>query len=135
MNKSVWGMVILNLKTIKIPYGITAVVFFFMLVVEQIKLFQFRTGVDIGNQINMSVGTFLWLLIPLAAIFIASRNFSRMISLGGKRNHFFMGSFINYAILASIISLICTLLYFLYDSFILDSGMYDGLINLIKICN
>jgi len=127
-------MVILNLKTIKIPYKITVVVFFFMLVVEQIKLFQFRTGVDIGNQINVSVGTFLWLLIPLAAIFIASRNFPRMINLGGKRKHFFIGSFISYAILATIISLIGTLIYFLYDRFILDTGMYDGLISLIEIC-
>ena len=133
MNKSVMETVKLNLKTLVVPYVITAFCFLFMLFVELIKYSSFRAGINIGEQTNVSIGNFLWLLIPLAAIFIAARNLSRIVNLGGKRKQYFIGSIISYAILAAAVSLTTTLLYYLYDSFILSSGMYKGLINLVEV--
>jgi len=133
MNKSVWEATKLNLKTVRIPYAITASLFVFMLAVDLIKLFAFWSGSDIGEQTNVSIGNLIWLLIPLAAIYIAAKNLRRMVNLGGKRKQFFVGSFIGYLILAAAVSLAGTLMYYFYDSFILNTGMYKGLINLLDV--
>jgi len=133
VDKGVIATIKLNLKTIIVPYAITAFVFLFALSLELIKYFSFRAGADIGEQISISVGTFLWLLIPLAAVFIAARNLSRVVNLGGKRKQFFVGSGFSYVILTAAVSLVSTLLTYSYDNLIVNSGMYKGLVNLMEV--
>lgn len=134
MNKSVWMISKVNLKNIKAPYVITGVVFLLMLAQDVIKtIIAMTAGMDMSDDITISIGNMLWLLIPLAAIFIATKNFYRIMNLGGKRKNYFWGSFITYVILAGAVSFANTLIYYTYDRIIINMGYYGGVENLLEV--
>lgn len=133
MNKSALEVNRLNLRNMKVPYVITGVFFLAMLVQDVIKVIIAYNGGTMIEQFLISIGNYLWLVIPLTAIYIPTKNFRRLINLGCKRNNFFMGSLATYLILAGIISLANTLIFYTYDRFISGSGYFYGIFNCLEI--
>jgi hypothetical protein len=124
-----WMINKLNLKNLKVPYIITGVLFFVMLVQDMIKMIT-ASG---ESQIIISIGNFLWLLVPLAAVYIATKNFRRIVNLGGKRKSFFTGNLVTYLILSGAVSLIGTLLYYTYDRVVINTKIFEGVLNLLVV--
>jgi len=132
MCKSIFNIAKLNLKNIKVPYLVTGITALLMLV---------QTIVDmliINNNSEISIGCYLWLLPVMAAIFIPAKNFPRIINLGGKRNNFFWGSLMTYAILACVVSLANVLFNYAFDRIVEASGNFEasflgGIANLIEV--
>jgi hypothetical protein len=132
MNKSVWTVNLLNLKNIKAPYIITGVTFLCMIIQDMIKVILSMNGSDL-IEVIISSGDILWLLMPLAGIFIAAKNFRRLINLGGRRWNFFLGSLVTYLILSATVSLVSTLMYYTYERFMANTGYFLGVINLADV--
>lgn len=87
MNKSSQEVYKLNLHNMKAPYVITGIIFLAMLVQDFIKaLIAYNSG-DMVEQFLIRIGNYLWLLIPLVPIFVATKNFRRPINLGSKRSN------------------------------------------------
>ena len=132
MCKSIFNIAKLNFKNLKVPYLVTGIIVLLMLA---------QTIVDmliINNNLEISVGCYLWLLPIMAAIFIPAKNFRRIVNLGGKRWNFFWGSLMAYAILACVISFVNVLFNFAFDPLIETSGSFDpvflgGIANLIEV--
>jgi len=87
---------------------------------------------------EISIGNFLWLLPLLAAIIIPTRNFRRILNLGGKRDNFLLGSLIVYVIIAAFISLGNVLINYTVDVLIerapfYDTNMFGGVVNLVEV--
>lgn len=130
MNKRAWAIAKLNLKNIKVPYVVMGVVLLALLVQDVIMLI---TSGDFGEQISISIGNTLWLLIPLAAILIATKNLRRIVNLGGKRSHYFIGGLATYPILAAAVSLANVLIFYTYDRIITNTEHFKGIINLMDV--
>jgi hypothetical protein len=132
MCKSIFNIAKLNLKNIDVPYlvtGITALLMVVQIIIDMLI---------INNNSEISIGCYLWLLPVMAAIFIPAKNFPRIINLGGKRDNFFWGSLMTYAILACVISLVNVLFNYAIDPLIEMSGNFDasflgGIANLIEV--
>ena len=137
MNKSIWTITKINLKNINVPYFVTGVLVFLMLVQIFIMILVARNGEAAGN-VEISLGCYLWLLPAMAAIFIPAKNFRRTINLGGKRGNFFWGSLATYAILAAVVSLANVLIHYAFDSVLEATGYYDtetmgGVVNMVEV--
>jgi len=135
MSKSIWTITKINLKNINVPYFVTGILVFLILVQTIIMILIPING---GENTDISIGCYLWLLPALAAIFIPARNFRRIINLGGKRENFFWGSLLTYAILAAMVSLANVFIHYFYDRFMETIGNYDteffgGIINLLEV--
>jgi hypothetical protein len=92
----------------------------------------------INNNMEISVGNYLWLLLVMAAIFIPAKNFRRIINLGGKRGNFFWGSLVTYAILACAVSLVNVVFNYGFDRLFeaspnFDRSYFGGVINLTEV--
>jgi len=133
MNKSVIEVNRLNMQNIKIPYLITGTIFLVMLAQDVVKALTAHNSGNMVEQSLISIGNLLWLLIPLAAIFVATKNFRRLINLGCRRGNFFAGSLTTYFILAVVISLANTLIFYTYDRFINSTGYFYGVINCLEV--
>jgi hypothetical protein len=128
MNKSIRTIVKLNLKNITAAYialiaGIGAqassyITYFVM----------YSQGEDLTGNENIGVSWAAWALPVAAAIIIPSRHFRRIVSLGGKRENFFTGSLITYAILAAAASLLATVIYFIESRFVEGSLLIEKII-------
>lgn len=129
MNNKPWAFTKLQLKNLKIAYFITAL----GLIQLFIKIIAVNFGSNLSNQIEISGGCFLWLLILLAAIFIPGVNFKKFINLGGKREIFFWGSLMTYVLLCIIISFCNTIIFYTLDNIIISKNYFEGLVNLIQI--
>jgi hypothetical protein len=81
---------------------------------------------SVGEQLQISSGNYSWLLIIMAAIFIPTKNFSRIVNLDGKRNGFFWGSLSCYATLAGAVTIANTFLYYTYERLLISTGYYSG---------
>lgn len=133
MNKSAWTVSRLHLGNIKAAYLVTGILFFVMTAQDLVKLSLASQGLYMGEEVVVSSGNLFWLLIPLGAAFIASRNFRRIANLGGRRKSYFEGSLIAYLILSAAVSFVTTLLYYTYDHFIVSSGSFLGRLSLLEI--
>ena len=132
MCKSIFRIARLNLKNIVVPYWVTGITALLILVQTIIDMLL------INNNMEISVGCYLWLLPVMAAIFIPAKNFRRIVNLGGKRGNFFWGSLVTYAILACIVSLSNVVCNYGFDLLIEASPNFDreyfgGVINLIEV--
>ena len=118
-----------NFRNIKTAYVIMAIVLGCILVQDVVMLFigMARGAGYYGIEGNMTVsfGNYLFLLVILSAIFIPSMNFRKIMNLGGKRVDFFQGCAVTYAIMAAAVSLVCVILYYTYDRFVV-SLLYNG---------
>ncbi len=124
MNKQAWAITKLNLKNIKTPYFVTALIFAVIFVSNVVYTILAYTRGLTGQQISPSSGSYFWLLIIMAAVFIPTKNFRRIVNLGGKRDGFFWGSLSCYAILAVAVTIANTLLYYTYERFLVSTGYY-----------
>ena len=115
----------INFRNIKSAYIITAIVFGLILVQDIVFIILNVFGVDAGAGDGMTgIGNFLYLLVILSAIFIPSHNFRRIMNLGGKRDNYFSGCAVTYAIMAAAVSLAGIILYYTYENLLL--AYYDG---------
>ena len=127
LNKSL-VVVKTNYRNIKLAYiltvivmGVTLIQDIIMLIIGAVSGSGYR---GIEENMNVSFGNYLILLIILSAAFI-SGNFRKMMNLGGKRANYFNGCALTYAIMTAVVSLACVILYLTYDRF-MTSALYKG---------
>lgn len=126
MIKRAGTITILNLKNLKAGYITMSILCGQLL----IKILLAAFGVNLSRHIEINIGSFLCLLIPITAYIIITTNFKKMISLGLKRIDFLNGAFVTYIILCFILSFVSTLLNFTLDQFILNQNYFSGLLNI-----
>lgn len=126
MNKHTWAIVKLNLKNIKTPYFVTGLIFSIIFVQSIVYTIIAISCGSAGEQLSISSGNYLWLLIIMAAIFIPTKNFRRIVNLGGKRDGFFWGSLSCYTTLAGAVTIADTFLYYTYERLLISTGYYTG---------
>lgn len=126
MNKSAWAIARLNLKSIKVSYVITGVLFLTLIAQDIIQMILASGG-------GSTTSNTFWLLVPLAAVRIGAKNFRRIVNLGGKRRNFFAGCFFTYLVLAAVVSLATIVLFYTYDKAIENSGRFWGTLNLLNV--
>lgn len=125
MNKSIKTIVKLNLKNIKAAY-IATIAGIAVLASNYISYFVMASqGEDLSGNENVGIAWALWALPVAAAIIIPARHFRRILSLGGKRDNFFLGSLVTYIILAGIASLIGTALDYLENYITVNTMLVD----------
>ena len=117
----------INFRNIKLAYLLTAILIGAILIQDVVFLILSTFNINPNGPDNMTVsfGNYLFLVILLSAVFIPSRNFRKMMNLGGKRTDFFKGCAVNYAIMAAVISLASTILYYTVDKYMV-SVLYGG---------
>jgi len=117
----------INFKNIKLAYIITAIVMGGIVIQDIVVMILASLEVfhNLSENMSVSLGNYLFLIIILGAVSIPSRNFRKMMNLGSKRTDFIRGCAINYAIMAAVISLLSTVLYLTYDKFMV-SLIYRG---------
>ena len=117
----------INFRNIRLAYILTIIMMAATLIQNVVFLILLSFGIDANGPDNMTVswGNYLFIFIILSAIFIASKNFRKMMNLGGKRSDFFKGCLVNYAIMSAIVSLVCVIMYYTYDKYMV-SVLYGG---------
>lgn len=126
MNKQTWATTKLNLKNIKTPYFVTGLIFAVVFVQSIVYTIIAVSSRSAGEQLQISSGNYLWLLIIMAAIFIPTKNFRRIVNLGGKRDEFFWGSLSCYVILAAAVTIANTFFYYTYERLQIITGYFTG---------
>lgn len=126
MNKNTWAIAKLNLKNIKTPYFVTGLIFSILFVQSIVYTIIAVSSKSAGEQLQISSADYLWLLIIMAAIYIPTKNFRRIINLGGKRDGFFWGSLACYATLAAAVTITTTFLYNTYERLLIGTGYFIG---------
>jgi len=119
---STWNLAKTNLRFLFVPYLLTAIITGAIGVQIVVMLILEANGINSGSQ--LSFGQFLWLLPLFAGIFIPARNFRRIMNLGGKRNSFFWGSLIAYAVLAVVVSIANTAIFYAIDRPIIQAETF-----------
>lgn len=139
MIKGAWKIAKINLQNIKAVYISVAAFILAMAIQFLITMAVAAAGSDMSySNSNPSVGGYTWLILLIAAIIIPLKNFRRMVNLGGRRGNFILGSLITYAIMAIVISWLNTMVFYTFDRFIQQSGLFDqgllnGVMNLVEI--
>jgi len=123
MCKTTWNLAKTNLRHLQVPYILTGILAGVMAVQTLVFLILARNDINTGSQV--SFGSLLWILPLLAGIFIPARNFRRIINLGGKRMNFFWGSLMVYAVLAAIVSLANTAIFYVIDLPIIRTELFQ----------
>jgi hypothetical protein len=115
MNKS-FTVAKINFKNIKLAGMITGITIAGVMAQDIIYLILALFNVYPGSgSSTVGMSNFFYLLIILSAVFIPCFNFRKMVNLGAKRNNFFTGCFITYAIMAAAVSLAGLLFYYIYE--------------------
>jgi len=124
----------INFRNSRLAYILTAIVFFAVVLQDIVFLILNATGVYSGNADNttVGVGNYLLLLVVLCAVFIPSRNFYKMMNLGGKRADFFSGCAVTYVILAAAVSLAVLLMYYTYEPLIIAMYYKGGHLSVLQ---
>ena len=117
----------INFRNNKLAYLIVAIVGAAIVVQDIVFLVLLAFGIEANGPENMSMslGDYLFLLIILSAIFFPALNFRKIMNLGGKRTGFFKGCFVNYVILTAVLSLASVVIYYTYDA-LMVSKIYRG---------
>ena len=126
MNKNTWAIAKLNLKNIKTPFFVTGLIFVILFVQNIVYTIIAVSSKSAGEQLQISCADYLWLLIIMAAIIIPTKNFRRIVNLGGKRDGFFWGSLACYAILAAAVTIATTFIYYTYERLLISTGYFTS---------
>ena len=129
MNKSVHTITRLNLKHIHGAYIATIAGIAAMSSSLIINAVFYARGVSMAGNESISMGWAAWALPVAAGIIITARNFKRIVSLGGKRDNYFLGSLFAYIFLAAIASLLGLVIYYAFDLPYVAHGVYGGMIS------
>ena len=133
MNKSLKTIIKLNLKYIGGAYIALAAGIGAMLANYIIYVVQYMHGTSLQGNEGVSAGWGVWALPVAAGIIISSRNFRRIMSLGGNRENYFKGVLIVYVILAAAASLIGLIFYYALDIPFTAAGIYGGIITVPEV--
>lgn len=127
MNSKSFVVAKINFRNIKTAYLLTGIAMALALIqsIVFIILAVFDINPNGPDNMTTSFGNYLFLLLILSAIFVPSKNFRKMMNLGGKRADFFKGCIINYAIMAAIISFVSLILFYTYDKYMV-AEFYGG---------
>ena len=125
----------INFRNMKLAFLFTTIVFFAVIIQDVVFIILDAAGVYSGNDGNTTVGigNYLFLIVLFGAIFIPSRNFRRMMNLGGKRADFFKGCALGYVILAAAVSLAGIILYYTYERYVTLSYYGGGSLNVLDV--
>ena len=126
MCNKIWATAKINLKNLKVAYIITAITLVGMSSNYIIDVFLARS-MDLSGNVGISGAWTFWMLPVLAAVLVPSRNFKRTMNLGGKRDSFFWGSLMVYAVLAGAVSLVALIVNYAVDAPFVNSGTYGGM--------
>lgn len=106
MTKKAFVIAKINFQFILPAYLITAV----FLLIGVWNLIGSSTGIT-GN-VYVEMGNYLYAMAVFAPIFIAGRNFRRIMHLNGRKRDYYWGNLVNYIVIAAVVSLGNLLLYF-----------------------
>jgi len=117
----------INFRNNKLAYLIVAIVGAAIVIQDIVFLILLAFGIEANgpDNMSMSLGDYLFILLILSAIFFPALNFRKIMNLGGKRMGFFKGCFVNYVILTAVLSLASVIIYYTYDAFMV-SKIYRG---------
>lgn len=115
MNSGILTVMQLNLRNLSLPYFQTASLFVINFFVFATQAIMVMRGVNMSDTVGLGMGWIFSFLIPLAALYIPTNNFRRIINLGGKRRDYFWGSLVTYAVLACAASLIGVIVHYAED--------------------
>ena len=128
MGKGIAAISKINLRNIKVAYIVSGIFALVMIIQTAIELIVLSSSGNQSLNSSLSPGAYAYLLIILAAIVIPTKNFRRIINLGGKRNSFFWGTLLTYVILAVSASVFNSLMFYTFDNFVQNSGHFDNAI-------
>jgi len=133
MNNTARTITKLNLRTIHGAYitliaGIAALASNYI-----IYVIQEMHGISLAGNTGVSVGWAVWGLPVAAGIIISAWNFRCIMSLGGKRADYFLGSLISYVIVAAAASLIGVIIYYAVDIPFARAEIYGGVLAVPEI--
>ncbi|MDR1604962.1 MAG: hypothetical protein LBS10_09300 [Gracilibacteraceae bacterium] len=126
--KTLNGVVKINLQQAKTEYLIVGILFFVTVaqdIILNVILHLPSNGLAFGN--------YLLLLPLLMGIFIAAKNFSKLLNLGCKRLDYFKGCLLTYASAAFFTTLACLVLWLAVDPFVLTHTSEPSLYNLFDV--
>ncbi|MCL2600677.1 MAG: hypothetical protein FWD88_05810 [Treponema sp.] len=119
MVKTAWKIALINLRTLKTPYFVTALLIGFNLfLIGAMMVGIAKTQGMSSPGLHIASGGAPFVLTIMAAIFIPTVNFRRICNLGGNRQSFFLGSLIAYVLIAIGASLVGMAEYLGIDAFV-----------------
>lgn len=110
LNKA-WVIAKINFQHLKLTYIITAI-----LVLAGCESL-IEHGINSSGK-YVAIGNYLYMAVILAAIFIPTLNFKKIMHLNGKKLDFYWGALINYAIISSVVSLTNIILFLMLRAFL-----------------
>lgn len=119
------GVMKINLRLTRTAYLIFGIVFIVGLSDPILSL-----AMPDPDDYSLAVGTYIYLLPLLLAVFIPAQNFSKLMNLGGKRMDFFYGSLLTYLLITAVVTLLSVILFFILDPIMRAN---TGLMNLLDI--
>ncbi|MDR2900922.1 MAG: hypothetical protein LBV20_05340 [Treponema sp.] len=138
IDKTAWKVAKINLQNLRSAYIKVGVLIAIMLIQTLVYIILSVVNEKTYDNSTVSIGCFFWLLPLISTRFIPLSHFRKTINLGAKRNNFFWGILIVYALLVFFASLVNTILYYTFDRFIQSGGffndyMFHGVMNLVEI--
>jgi len=124
MYKNTWALAKTNLRHLQVPYVLVGILTAAVAIQTLVMVILALNGVNVSTQSQISFGNILWLIPLLAGIFIPARNFRRIMNLGGKRKNFFWGSLMAYGVLATVVSLANTVIFYVIDRPIINAEYF-----------
>jgi hypothetical protein len=103
--KKVWVIAKINFSHLKLAYIITVVT----VLAGTSNLIQYL--VSPINDLYVDSANYLYLTVILASIFIPALNFKKIMHLNGKKLDYYLGTLMNYIIIAAAVSLLNIVLY------------------------
>jgi hypothetical protein len=127
MNTTI-GIAKINWRNSKTSYLITGIVF-------AMGIVQYIIDFVINNveSDTLSAGNYLYLLPLCMGIFVPARNFSKLMSLGGKRIDFFKSGLLTYAPAAAAACLASMLTRLSIDRWLVSTGRIAGTVDLLDV--
>lgn len=122
--KKAWMIAKINFSHLTPAYIITAV----FVIVGVWNLISCLTGLSDNTYVDM--GNYLYMLAVFAPIFIASRNFIRIMHLNGNKHDYYYGALLVYVIIAAAVSALSIILFTVTEAVF---GSRLEILNLMKV--
>lgn len=117
MNKTTWAVARINFKNVRVAYLVPGICVGVMAIEYIVAVILLRFNINIIGPDNSSISFswYLWLLVVIAAIAVASGNFPKIINLGAKRRDYFWGVAQAYLVFSGVAAAVATLWVYLID--------------------
>lgn len=126
--KTAFGMAKINLRQ-------TRAVYYTALIALLVGCVQYTIDMAFNppGNVSVAVGNYLFVLPALMVILVASRNFTKLMNLGGKRMDFFKSCIITYLPVAVLVSLVSIISHLTIDKLMLARGHFAGILDLYEV--